>query len=629
MNHFKPRAWVHSRVATGILFLLTIVGLVACGGAGSGHGQDRASVSAMTENEALLAEGARLSMLDLDAADRRAQLADQARTTGGATVPKSAYEQGTVVAKAAASLVPVWRFYNGLTGAHFFTRNAAERDHIQSHLSPPYAYEGQAFFVASTASAGLSPVHRFYNTRTGVHFYTISETERRHVAANLPHFAYEGVAYHASMVAGAGLVPFFRFYVAGKDFHFYTASVAERDHIRANLPHLYTYEGIGYYVMSSAWCPENWVNDPGFAPGSGANDAVDALVLQPDGKVLVGGGFGTFGGTARNRLVRLNADGSVDTSFDPGTGANGRVLSMALQSDGKVLVGGSFTAFNGWVRHGLVRLHANGSVDTSFDPGSGAADAFGPAQVNALVVQPDGKVLVGGDFTSFNGQTRSRIARLQSDGGVDASFNPGSGLSGGYVAAMALQPDGRLVVAGWFNSVNGIERRGVARLHADGGVDTGFNPGAGATNATGNDAPVKTVVLQADGKLLLGGTFNFFNGMARERIVRLLADGSTDAGFNPGTGANLWVLAIALQTDGKIVLGGDFSTFNGVARNRLARLNADGTLDACFNPGNGSSSYSGSYVGAMALQSDGNLLIGGEFSAITGVPRSRIARLRP
>lgn len=592
--------------------LLTML-LCACGGGDIGRVEGSAGKLPAGERVAAPASGG----LDLDPFD------------SGALVSKSENTDGTVPTQSAESLVPVWRFYNGSTGAHFFTRNAAERDHIRTHLSPPFNYEGQAFHVASAASTGLSPVHRFFNTRTGVHFYTISETERRHVAATLPHSAYEGVAYHASVLAGPGLVPFFRFYVPGKGFHFYTASVAERDHLRANLPHVYTYEGIGYYVMSSDWCPENWGNDAGFVTGAGANDAVDAIARQPDGKVLVGGRFSAFNGTARNRLARLNADGSLDTGFDPGTGANGRVLSIAPQGDGKVLVGGSFTAFNGFARQGVVRLHANGSVDAGFDPGAGANDAFGPAAVNAVLIQPDGRVVIGGDFTSFNGVSRSRLARLTADGGVDASFNPGSGLSGGEVAALALQPDGRLVVAGWFNSINGLERRGVARLHADGRVDTGFDPGGGATNAAGNDAPVKTAVLQADGKLLLGGTFNRFSGVARDRIVRLHADGSIDTSFNPGTGANLWVLAIALQSDGKLVLGGDFSTFAGVARNHLARLNTDGSLDTCFNPGNGSSSYSGSYVGTLALQGDGNLLIGGEFTTITGAARGRVARLRP
>ena len=99
-------------------------------------------------------------------------------------------------------------------------------------------------------------MHRFFNTQTGVHFYTISETERANVVATLPHFTYEGVAYHASQVAGQGLIPFYRFFVPSKGFHFYTANEAEKASIQANLSAVYTYEGVGYHVLDANWHAE-------------------------------------------------------------------------------------------------------------------------------------------------------------------------------------------------------------------------------------------------------------------------------------------------------------------------------------------------------------------------------------
>lgn len=220
---------------------------------------------ATAQDASQLALGAQLSAAELQAAELRAEAADQFPATAanawlepgeGVAMPRSAYTSGQVAAKAAAVRIPAYRFYNGGTGAHFYTTNDAERDQVQATLSPPYSYEGAAFSVANAFSPGLAPVHRFYNTQSGVHFYTISEAERANVVANLPQFNYEGVAYHASQVAGAGLTPLYRFFVPSRGFHFYTASAAERNHIQANLNAIYNYEGVGYHVLASDWRAE-------------------------------------------------------------------------------------------------------------------------------------------------------------------------------------------------------------------------------------------------------------------------------------------------------------------------------------------------------------------------------------
>ncbi|OOG79656.1 hypothetical protein B0E41_22735 [Hydrogenophaga sp. A37] len=153
-------------------------------------------------------------------------------------------------AKAAAVVLPVYRFFNTQTSAHFYTLSTTERDQVRNTL-PVFSYEGPAFSAAPSAEAGLSPVHRFFNVQTGVHFYTISEDEKTLVQSALPQFHYEGVAYHASQVAGAGLFPLYRFYLANKGFHFYTASAAEAAQVRATLPQ-YRDEGVGYYVPGAA-----------------------------------------------------------------------------------------------------------------------------------------------------------------------------------------------------------------------------------------------------------------------------------------------------------------------------------------------------------------------------------------
>jgi lysyl endopeptidase len=141
---------------------------------------------------------------------------------------------------------PVYRFYNGTTGAHFFTASPAERDNILKNL-PVFAYEGVAFYAQAIALTGNSPVYRFYGSKGGAHFYTINAAERDAVVANNPEFKYEGVAWFANTSAAAGGTPLYRFYQPAKGVHFYTISAAERDYLIANSPS-YKYEGIGYYA---------------------------------------------------------------------------------------------------------------------------------------------------------------------------------------------------------------------------------------------------------------------------------------------------------------------------------------------------------------------------------------------
>jgi uncharacterized delta-60 repeat protein len=148
--------------------------------------------------------------------------------------------------------------------------------------------------------------------------------------------------------------------------------------------------------------------DPTFRSGSGFSGAAYALAIQSDGKIVVGGGFTTYNNNARHMLARLNPDGSSDTTLDPGTGDNGDVLAIAIQSDGKIVVGGGFTTYNGTTRNRIARLNLDGSLDTAFDPGSGAN-----GDVNAIAIQSDGKVLIGGAFTTVGTSMRDRLARLE------------------------------------------------------------------------------------------------------------------------------------------------------------------------------------------------------------------------
>jgi uncharacterized delta-60 repeat protein len=351
--------------------------------------------------------------------------------------------------------------------------------------------------------------------------------------------------------------------------------------------------------------------DTGFDPGSGANGYVRAIALQPDGKIIIGGDFTTYNGTGRNYIARLNADGSLDATFNPGSGANDKIQTMALQSDGKTLIGGDFTAYNGTGRNRVARINADGSLDAAFSPGTGTNNT-----VRAIALQPDGKAVIGGSFTTYNGTGRNFIARVNANGSLDATFNVGTG-AGSIVYGITLQPDDKAIIGGFFTTYNGTARNYIARVNANGSLDTGFDPGSGGNNY------IQSIALQTDGKAIIVGAFATYNGIARNYITRVNADGTLEATFNQGSGANRTILATALQPDGKIIIGGQFISYNAIGRTRIARLNADGSLDATFDPASGANND----ISVIALQPDGKILIGGNFTTYNGTTRNRIARL--
>jgi len=349
--------------------------------------------------------------------------------------------------------------------------------------------------------------------------------------------------------------------------------------------------------------------DATFNPG--ANDEVYAIAVQADGKILVGGAFTMLGGggtgsTTRNYIGRLNADGSLDTAFNPG--ANGAVSALAIQSDGKILVGGYFTGLVGsfetgfFPRNHIGRLNVDGSLDTSFNPG-----AFGA--VVSFALQSDGKILVGGE---------SLFGRISPSGAWEASFDRGPN---GTVWAVALRSNGNAVFGGdfyyldnWLTPCNRI-----AFLNADGSLNA-YATGDGANDYVG------ALARQADGKILLGGLFTtlgFGVGLVgsapRNLIGRLNLNGSLDTSFNPSvTSTNGYdhVNSLAIQSDGKVIVGGYFSALGGgtgaARRDYLGRLNANGSLDTTFNPG-----IDGS-VNTLVLQADGSILVGGDFTKLGG-----------
>lgn len=354
--------------------------------------------------------------------------------------------------------------------------------------------------------------------------------------------------------------------------------------------------------------PNTSLADPMFNPN--ANNLVTTIAIQADGKILAGGWFRNIGGQARNYLARLDSvNGSAD-SFNPNINLGGLINSVVVQPDGKILAGGHFTTIGGQMRNRIARL----------DSVTGLADSFNPNVNNSvfeIAVQSDGKILIGGFFNGTNSvgiETRNRLARLERDGRLDRTLGLGIDNGGGSIVfATAVQPDGKILIGGDFTSIGGQFINRLARFNTDGTFDTTFNPNA--------DSDVYSIAVQPDGKILVGGFFITMGGQSRRRMARVNSDGTLDTAFNPNIGNDFYVRTIATQLDGKIVVGGNFQSVGGQTRNFIARLHPDGSLDSTFAP---NASF---FVESVAIQTDGKILVGGGFQSIGGQTRNRIARL--
>ena len=347
-----------------------------------------------------------------------------------------------------------------------------------------------------------------------------------------------------------------------------------------------------------------------FLIGSGANDYVSSFVTQSDGKIIVCGSFTTFNGVAKNRIVRLNANGTIDTGFVIGTGADGVVECIAMQSDGKIVIGGQFTKFNGTNRKYIARLNSNGSLDTSFDTSNGFN-----SHVYSVAVQVDGKILAGGNFTTYNSIVKNYIARLNSDASADGSFATTG--ANNIVYKILLSNEGEIFVGGKFNKYNNVTKNGIVKLNDDASIDESFAIGSGTNNI------VRNILILNDKKLLIGGDFTAYAGMMRNYIARVNEDGTVDTDFNPGKGFGASVTSFQQQSDGKFVIGGSYAVFNNNVRHYLSRIEADGTLDSAFNPGNAADGT----IRSIALQADKKMIIVGNFNSFNDVLNNRIARI--
>lgn len=360
--------------------------------------------------------------------------------------------------------------------------------------------------------------------------------------------------------------------------------------------------------------------DPEFSSG-GLNSYVADLRIQADGKILVGGNFTLYGATQANRFTRLNADGTLDTTYNTalGTGFNNVVVNVEYDEQGRALVGGLYTTFNGNAAGHIIRLNADGSVDNTFVTGAG----FNGSYVQDMAIDPlDGTILVGGLFTTYQGVTRNRIVALNPDGSVNTAWAFGTGFNN-YVQEIVIGDDGSAYMAGVFTTYNGTNLGPgphVIRILSDGTLDTTF---VAYNQQSNND--IQDLAYLPDGRILMVGEFTAFNGSPAPNILMFNNDGTPDTGFmaNIDTGFGQAFQDIRLLPNGQIMLGGVPPGNIGTAADKLIRLNSDGTRDVTYDIGTGPNSD----IYDIALAADGSLVVGGAFTVFDGFGRLRVARI--
>jgi uncharacterized delta-60 repeat protein len=228
--------------------------------------------------------------------------------------------------------------------------------------------------------------------------------------------------------------------------------------------------------------------------GTGFNTTVNKAKILSNGQILVGGGFATYSGSSTPYLIRLNTNGTKDTTFNQGTGLNSYVYDMIEQPDGKVVVSGNFSTYSGSSSNRLVRINTDGTRDTTLNVGT---TGFNSAPT-VMAQQPDGKILLAGAFTTYSGSSSNRIIRLNTNGTKDTTFTIGTGFDSfsAFPAAMYLTSNNKIYCGSTFTTYSGSRANNIIKLNTNGTIDTTFNQGTASFNNSGIgfDLPVQTII---------------------------------------------------------------------------------------------------------------------------------------
>ena len=376
--------------------------------------------------------------------------------------------------------------------------------------------------------------------------------------------------------------------------------------------------------------------------GFRANNDVKIAKLQSTGKIIVSGYFTNYGNINNNGFIRLNSDLTQDNSFaatgpPAGSTASMSVNTIEVLNDDSILVGGGFSGFNGVNQKALVLLKDDGSINTDFNYGEQGFYHSPPSYpyVKSIAVRPDGRLVVIGHFEKYNGVDANKIIGLKSDGSIDPDFYYGSGFSGpsgGGLPKIVMMQGDKIIVAGSISGYQGYQAHQLIRLNSNGDIDDSFIQSE-IDSYVVTEFEINSIYMYSNGDMLVGGRFDKYNGEQRENLVKIFADGTLDMNFHSGdfegsTGSNVY--SITLDENGKIIVGGRFESFDGYSVHQMMRLNSNGTFDSGFSIGTGPESPNSSeYVSVLTKQPNGKIIVGGRFNLFDGIYAGHITRLIP
>ncbi len=385
---------------------------------------------------------------------------------------------------------------------------------------------------------------------------------------------------------------------------------------------------------------------PNLVAGIRANNVVNHIELQNTGKSIISGYFTTYNNISKPYVARLNTDLTLDQTFT--FAGNQGAMDLAIQSDNKIIAA-TWSAGFGGTSLGITRLLPDGAVDTSFNTGGTGISrniSYTNEMAYACAIQTDGKIVLGGDFYYYNGVQRLGIVRINTNGSIDTTFNP-TVLNTYYrsvVTGITIQLDGKIILLGFFSPPTaGATQQNIIRLNSNGTIDTTFSAGSTAGSLVFNVdlsvslySPIAKAMVQPDGKIIIAGAFNKYNGTNVKSLVRLNTTGSIDTSFNTATGVERAINELILEpSTNKPIIGGEFTLFGTTAVKKLIRLTTTGTLDTTFNIGTGTTDsatypscpYCSNYVKALKQQPDGKIIVGGKFTTFNGLSATNITRI--
>jgi len=382
-------------------------------------------------------------------------------------------------------------------------------------------------------------------------------------------------------------------------------------------------------IFSLVGVAQDIVLDPQFNPGgveiAGSGTGINASCILPNGKMMIAGSFSAYNGTPVNKIARLNSDGTLDSTFNPGTGPDQAIRTIEVGSNGKIYIGGNFFFYNGVAKRGIARLNEDGGLDTSFNTAFYTSE-MDEVDINDIELTSSGKLWIGGSFLCSNWSYS--LARLNTNGSLDNTFisylTPFD-----LVFSISIQQDNKILIGGWLGG--GSEVVPAVRYNADGSWDEVFEDNLEVYGQS------RLAFVQPDGKILVAGGVIALNSdewtpEGVKQMVRINADGTTDTSFNAPhsiAATNNEIYDVDIYMD-KILVSGLITDYDGVPVNNLALVNLDGTLDENFNTGTGfvnqASTLSPRVVGVEVLPGQ-KIMAVGMFTSYNNSEAGAVARL--